>query len=78
MKRIGKCCPRLHLTHFFPPLIPLLCLGSSLLFQAQGMLAKSSTDFPEAERAPPCTTLRPLDRQMLQEGDGGPSSLGKD
>ena len=68
----------LDLTHFFPFLIPLLYLGYSFLFHIQGMLAKAPTDFPGAEKAPLGTTHRPLDEWILQEGDGGPSSLGKD
>ncbi|XP_062977979.1 zinc finger protein 165-like [Elgaria multicarinata webbii] len=46
--------------------------------QVQGMLARAPTDSPEAEKAPPGITQGPLDRWILQEGDGGPSSLGKD
>ncbi|XP_062979059.1 zinc finger protein 24-like isoform X2 [Elgaria multicarinata webbii] len=44
--------------------------------QVQGMLAKACTDFPETEKAPPGTTQRPLFTWILQEADGGPSSLG--
>ncbi|XP_062979055.1 zinc finger protein 202-like [Elgaria multicarinata webbii] len=44
--------------------------------QVQGMLARAPTDFPEAGKAPPGITQRPLDGRILQEGDGGPSSRG--
>ena len=75
---LGNASLRLDRTHFFPFLIPLLSLGSSLLFHIQGMLAKVPTDFPEAEKAPLGTTQRLLDGWTMQEGGGGPSSLGKD
>ncbi|XP_062978896.1 zinc finger protein 436-like [Elgaria multicarinata webbii] len=39
-------------------------------------LAKAPTDFLEVEKAPSGTTQRLLDGWFLQEGDGGPSSLG--
>ncbi|XP_062978015.1 zinc finger and SCAN domain-containing protein 16-like [Elgaria multicarinata webbii] len=44
--------------------------------QVQGMLAREPTDFPNAEKAPPGITQRPLDGWILQEGDGGSPSLG--
>ncbi|XP_062978946.1 zinc finger protein 124-like [Elgaria multicarinata webbii] len=44
--------------------------------QIQGMLAKLPTVFPKAEKAPSDTAQRPLDRWILQEGDGRPSLLG--
>ncbi|XP_062978930.1 zinc finger protein 391-like isoform X2 [Elgaria multicarinata webbii] len=44
--------------------------------EQQVLLAEEAIDIPEAEKTPLDSRQRKLSRQIMQEGDGGPTSLG--
>lgn len=58
--------------------LSLPCLGSSLLFQVQGLLAEVATHSSEAEKALSDTAERQLRLDITPEGDQAVSSPGKD